>query len=544
MQYKVLKANFHTHTSEQAGAHSYPHYDGFFYQGLIDKFADEDYDFLAITEHHADSSKESFAEGIKYIKGKGYSLSLLAGYEHKFADKHEELWLDIDGEQTRILCHPFRCKGVDPYWRIKTSKAEGIRFIELGKQLEKNPDELNRLIDYLRQENLIPIANSDLHGDYFYIYRQYTLVIAPERSETALKAALQAGNTVAHYVVNEKIQLISGGGALAEQWLAGENSSAFNKSSDEFKAEIYQKGNYDFSALLNPCSKIPDPQIVVPKGANSSMDFRPPWLKSNLDAGGRDSVEPKKMGVPDKIETTIESQLVKNVIGVGEIKLNGKTFLTFANEQLQVIFDQNRCGRIVALQSRQSATNITSYYSGMFKELVQGEFISEFSEGTYEYEVTAGAARTEILFKSCDSSRHPGIYIEKRYMFNHDSTEFEVEYSVASRQGKVPFKCWIHSSIEKDSSLTEFAYLDKKANKLPHRFGTKIATDKVGKVIFENSRQQLSFAVTGNALASFVCYEGLREFSCEIIFNEVILTPQTPLEFKVKIEVFNEEQDD
>ena len=99
MQYKVLKANFHTHTSEQAGVHSYPHYDGFYYQDLIDKFA----------------------------------------------DKHEELWLEIAGERLSILCHPFRYKGVDPYWWIKTSKSDGIRFIELGKQLETKPEELKQL---------------------------------------------------------------------------------------------------------------------------------------------------------------------------------------------------------------------------------------------------------------------------------------------------------------------------------------------------------------------------------------------------------------
>jgi hypothetical protein len=515
MQYKVLKANFHTHTSEQAGEHSYPHYDGFYYQDLIDKFSDEDYDFLAITEHHADSSTESFATGLKYIKTKGYALSLLAGYEHKFADKHEELWLEIADERICMLCHPFRYKGVDPYWRIKTSKDEGIKFIELGKQLETNPEEFEKLCTSLRQENLIPIANSDLHGDYFYIYRQYTLVIAPDRSEAALKAALLAGNTVAHYVVNEKVQLISGGGPLAEQWLAGKNSAAFDRSPDEFKAEVYRHGNYDFSPLLklNLATGGRDsvePKKVVPEGTNSSRDFRPPSLNLNLE-------------------------LAQNKIGTGETELNGKSFLTFANKQLQVIFDSSRGGRIVALQSRQSNVNLTSYYSGLFKDLVLGEFISEFSEGKYQYEVTAGTAHTEILFKSCDSSRHHGIYIEKRYMFNHDSAEFEVEYKISSRQGKLPFSCWIHSSIEKDSTLSEFAYFDKNDKKLPHRFGTKIATDKVGNVVFKGQQQQLSFSVANNAPASFVCYEGLREFSCEIIFDEVILTPQTPLEFKIRI---------
>ena len=475
MQYKVLKANFHTHTSEQAGEHSYPHYDGFYYQDLIDKFADEDYDFLAITEHHADSSTESFAEGIKYIKAKGYSLSLLAGYEHKFPDKHEELWLEIDGERLAILCHPFRYKGVDPYWRIKTSKSEGIKFIELGKQLETNSDELNRLTNYLRTENLIPIANSDLHGDYFYIYRQYTLVIAPDRSEAALKIALQAGNTVAHYVVNEKVQLISGGGPLAEQWLAGKNSASFDRSPADFSAEVYQHGNFDF----NNSSPIAD--------------------------------------------------------GIGEISLNSKTFLTFANKQLQIVFDPSRGGRIIALLPRQSNVNLTSYYSGLFKDLVPGEFISEFSEGEYQYEVTITDGCTEILFKSCASSRQPGVYIEKCYRFKHDSAGFEVEYKISSRQGAVPFKCWSHSSIAKDSTLTEFAYWDKNSNRLPHRFGTTIAIEKVGKVVFENRQQQLAFSVESDLPASFVCYEGLREFSCEIIFDEVMLTPQIPLEFKIRV---------
>ncbi|MCF6174440.1 MAG: hypothetical protein L3J71_01600 [Victivallaceae bacterium] len=526
MQYQVLKANFHTHTSEQAGDYSYPHYDGFYYRDLIDKFAEEDYDFLAITEHHADSSKESFAEGGKYIKSKGYALTLLVGYEHKFADKHEELWLDINGERICMLCHPFRYKGVDPYWRIETSKNEGIRFIELGKQLETNPGELNRLIDYLQAEKLIPIANSDLHGDYFYIYRQYTLVIVPDRSEAALKAALLAGNTVAHYVVNEQVQLISGGGALAEQWLAGKHNSTFDRSPDEFSSGNYRKGNYDFTNLM----------ILEKEAKPVVCDLRATLAeRRSQQTAIRSSENPFRVGANSP----------PSADGIGEISLNGKTFLTFANEQLQVVFDQSRCGRIVMLQSRQSDNNITSYYSGMFKDLVPGEFISEFSEGTYEYEVTVAATRTEILFRSCESSRQPGVYIAKRYIFYHDSAIFEVEYKIVSPQGEVPFKCWIHSSIEKDSTLSEFAYFDKKANKLPHRFGTAIAVDKVGRVVFENSHHhQLSFAVMSNTPASFVCYQGLREFSCEIMFHEVILTPQAPLEFKVKIEVSDEEQDD
>jgi len=480
-KYRVLKCNFHAHSSEHAGAHIYPHYDAFYYEDLLDKFEEEGYDFLAITEHHLDSSKDSFAQGTKYIKDKNYSLSLLPGYEHKFKDKHEELWIKIANKTLRILCHPFRYKGIDPYWRIEQSQTERCRLVEIGKQLETRPDDLQKLIKFLRDNKLTPISNSDLHGDYINIFRQFTLVIAPEKSEEALKNAILAGNTIAHSFSAEKVQLISGGGPLAEQWLAGENPDLFDLKAADCLSANKTKGLYDSRKLL---------QSSIPKGT-------------------------------------------------AKVNFQDKKFLSLANDQLQLLFDPQRCGRIISLRHKNSKIDTASYYNGLFKDLVVGEFICEFGEGAYEYEMIEAENHNEILFKSCPAQRHPGVQIEKRYILKNNSSSFEVVYRIYTNRQPVPFRAWIHTSIEKDSQFTQLSYLGKSGKILPRSIKSKVRNNEVNKVIFKNNSQALEFSMQTEKKAIFVCYEGLKEISCEIIFDELTLSHKTALEFVIEVNVFS-----
>ena len=79
--------------------------------------------------------------------------------------------------------------------------------------------------------------------------------------------------------------------------------------------------------------------------------------------------------------------------------------------------------------------------------------------------------------------------------------------------------------------------MDNNGSRLPEQFNSKIAAEKVNKIVFRNNRKQLSFSLESIAKASFACYNGLKEISCEILFDEILLSPQSPLEFNVKIMV-------
>lgn len=217
------RGNFHTHTTEWGGKVEPAE--------VIDRYHDNEYDILALTDHNKATwpwsafGRDPEALGMVAVPGNELSrhhhtLSLFSDFENETKDLETSLTQIDERGGLSVLAHPGR------YWKLEEGKVPDEvrdRYVAhykkhdslIGMEVVNQGDRYPRdralwdavLTELMPEQPIWGMANDDSHK-ILHIGLNQTIMLLPEHTEQAVRQALETGSyyfaTVTPHPQNER----------------------------------------------------------------------------------------------------------------------------------------------------------------------------------------------------------------------------------------------------------------------------------------------------------------------------------------------------